>query len=179
MSGMVPEEIYPPKKRRNKKYALAFILLAALVLMAAGTAVVFKLRAGTGVHIPPSIGRQLTFSAYLPGKLPGNYQTVEDSFSYDQGVLVFEAKDDTDATIAFSEQPKPQGFDFDNFYSQQLTDAKDLSDVPFTSVVGKSVQGHVTVLSIVAGNTWVIVSSRSVLSVDDMQLIAQSMRAQN
>jgi hypothetical protein len=160
---------------RKKRY----IIIGLTIIIASAALIgglLFIYRPGPEVILPAAIRKQLNFSVYLSDDLPGNYHLVKDSFSYDQGVLIFKTEDGAGDTIAFTEQKKPQGFDFANFYTQQLSDAKNLDHVPFPSVTGKALQGHNNVLSVMANDTWLLISSQSPLTQDDMTQIARSLK---
>lgn len=90
-------------------------------------------------------------------------------------VVVFVAKNNVGSRIIFTEQSKPEAFDFDTFYREQVTNAKTLSDVPFPSVTAKMQGGNMWVLSMVADATWVIASSEAPLTEADGQIIAQGL----
>jgi hypothetical protein len=131
----------------------------------------------SSVTIPDAITEKTKSSIYLPKELPGNYAIDESSFSLvEEGtVLIFEAKDGAGAKLIFSEQPRSESFDFEEFYKKQLSDAKTLNDVPFPSVWGKSMDGRLT-LSIVTPETWILMVTPAPLDGDDMSRVAASIQ---
>lgn len=157
------------------------------LLMVAGVGVVVIVAGGIGAwlyfgnqpkpvaQIPSGISDRLRFPVYLPSRLPGGFSLVVNSYSLDQGVLIFKAQDSSGMVMAFTEQAKPDKFDFANFYSEQLTNPQTLDNVPFASVSGKNTQQY-NVLSIVTDKTWIIVSTRAPLAQNDLQVLAQNMQ---
>ncbi len=132
--------------------------------------------------IPETTTRQLNFAAYAPQALPGVYRLASNSFavSKDNGVslLVFKASDTTGDTITFTEQSKPNGFDFSAFYQNQLTDPKTLNQVPYPSVWGKDKLQQQTTLSIVTDSTWILVTTKAPIDEQGLLRIAQSLQRQ-
>lgn len=173
-SGMMDEEgLAPPKVERKatkkrRALALAALLVAAFALGAGGA----QFFAAPGVTVPEGIARQVPFPIYLPQRLPGNFRVIKNSFSYRDGALIFAAKDDTGASITFAEQKKNPSFDLTNFYNKQLEETKTLSDVPFPSVTGRARTGQARILSILADETWLFISTAAPLGQENMQTIA-------
>lgn len=133
---------------------------------------------GGTITIPDSVTQSTKSAIYIPSKLPGNYTLDETSFSIQEGeVLLFRATDGAGGRIAFTQQPSPPAdFDFQNFYKEQLQDPKTLSNVPFPSVVGKALNQETIMISIVTPETWVIASTSSPLSNEDMQVLAKYLK---
>lgn len=163
------------KKKRGKQIAGWIISIIMLVALGYFIGVNLADSASKKVKIPVEITQQFAHPIYLPSQLPGNYEIIEKSFSIQEDVLVFHAKDGAGGTIIFTAQPKPKDFKFEAFYSEQLTDAKTLNNVPFPSVAGKSTTNNSNVLSIVTNETWIIASTKSPISPDDMRVIAKDM----
>ncbi len=161
---------------RSKPKRWLFWLAGAVLLVGAGLGVTLYLMYGTKAGlIPAKIKERLDFPVYVPDRLPGDFKIAAGSFSIDQGVLIFKAQDTNGATIAFTEQRKPQNVDFDDFNDTQLADAKKIDGAPFSSTAGTAAQGSNMVLSVVADKTWIIMTSGS-LGDKDIELIAQSIR---
>jgi hypothetical protein len=176
---MIPDttlEKPTPAKRHRKLGLWVGSGTAALLLFATGTLLAIRFFASAQqVNIPNNIIQNTKTALYLPSKLPGNYKIDSKSFLVaEEGVVIFQANDGAGGQLVFSEQSKPQDFNFDDFYKQQVQEAKTLSGAPFPSVVGKNNQGRLLV-SIVAGNTWIIATTQSPLNENDFLLIAQSM----
>ncbi len=162
----------PSITRWVKVIGIVIVLLTAVVGFLG-----YKLLTTTASQptIPASIINRIPFGAYVPSKLPGTYKINPTSFSMDEEkVLVFAATDGAGTSIAFTEQAVPPKFNFNDFYQQNLTDAKTLDNVPYPSVMGKSSTNRQTkVLSIKANNTWIIVSTSAPLDTNAFAEIAK------
>jgi hypothetical protein len=162
-------------KARRKRWAI-FGALPLLVAFGIGI-LAAQLFGKSGLAVPDHIAQRASFPIYLPGRLPGNFQVVKDSFALQEEVLAFKATDSSGASIVFTEQKRQPDFDFTGFYNNQLRDAKTLSNVPFPSVSGKARSGQASIiLSVVTDETWVFVSSPAPLSQEDMQIIAAGLK---
>lgn len=166
-----------PRAKTGRKHWLVF---GAIVLLAFGIGILAAQFFGQpGVTIPKAIAQKVDFPTYLPHKLPGNFQIVTTSFTFQENTLFFNAKDSTGATITFSEQKRKSNFDFTSFYNSQVKDAKNLSNTTFPSVVGTAKTGQARLLSVVTDETWVFVSTPAPLSQEDMEIIANALRRAN
>lgn len=150
--------------------------IVVCVLALFGMLVATGMLGGSTVKVPDTITQKVKSPIYLPSDLPGNYKISEKSFDLveDDAVLVFEATDDTGSKLIFSEQPRPKDFDFDNFYKGQFENAKALSNVPYSSTWGKSIDGRIA-LSVVTNDTWMMLVTSAPLGEGDMLRIAQGM----
>lgn len=154
--------------------------LALLVITVAGFGIGLML-ASAGqqkARVPTSIADDIAFPIFLPGKLPGNYEIDEKSFSASEETLVFSASDGGGGSIVFTEQRKPPNFDFDEFYKQQMQEAKNVDKTPSPSVLGKSTENGAPILSIVTDSTWILITSQSPVGDDGLELIARSLKPQ-
>jgi hypothetical protein len=164
----------PPKKTRRKLWALALIF-AALIAFALGI-LGAQLFGRPAVKVPEAVANKVTFPIYLPSELPGNFTLNADSFSFQEGALIYKATDSTGATIAFTEQARKPDFDFAGFYSVQIKEPETLSNVPWPSVFGKARGSNASILSVVADETWLFVSTLAPLTAEDMQTIAGGLK---
>lgn len=128
------------------------------------------------LSIPKEFTEEVSAPLYLPTYLPGTYKIDKSSFNVDEQTFIFKATDGAGSSIAFTEQKKPEDFDFTNFYNEQLRDMKTLDNVPFPSVIGKAQAGKVTFLSIVTDQTWIVVTTMAPLGEDSLQKIASGMQ---
>lgn len=94
----------------------------------------------------------------------------------DEGALIFQAGNGNGSSIHFSEQKKPQDFDFDQSYQEEMGGAKQLENVPHQSYIGTSVTTQQNLLSIVIDDTWVLISTNEQLSEEDYVRIAKGLR---
>jgi hypothetical protein len=173
-SARVVKKRIPLTKKVLIIYSAAIV---AAVLTIGFLLVVTGSLGGTSVEVPDAIKKQVKSAIYVPTRLPGNYKIDQSSFGMveENTVLVFSAKDDLDSSLIFSEQAKPKDFDFDNFHQGNFEDPKALSDIPYKSVWGKSVDGR-TALSVVTNDTWIIMVTESTLAEADLLLIAKNIR---
>lgn len=154
-----------------------------------GLTILLLLTAGFGIGIwlaglnngdakpPRHIIQDAGFPLYMPKKLPGNYQVDPQSFALTEGLLAFRATDGTGSTITFTEQRKPKDFDFDSFYKQQMRTSQTVNNTPYPSVAGEGLSGDTKIVSIVTDETWIIANTQSSLSLENMHVIAQNIRA--
>jgi hypothetical protein len=168
-------QITDKKHAKRLKYLLAAATLACVVMIMV-VVVYRRSHSILQIKLPSTVTEQARFPIYLPTRLPRGFEVAEDSFSYDQGVLIFKANNKIGDVIAITEQPKPDNFDFENFYAKQLTQSKQLRNVPFPSTIGTSTEVGSHVLSVVTNKTWLLISSRAPLAESDLQLIAGSLR---
>lgn len=164
-----------PKSKKN----IVIIGIISLAVIAVGVLWWAQSRV-MSVHIPKTVTEQALFTIFVPTALPKGYELVEDSFSLNEGVLIFSVKGPGDRAIAFTQQAVPAGFDFTSFYSKQMTDVKKIEDAPYQTALGRaSIAGaegtaHDKMLSIRADETWIIATGDA--SDEDMTYIAKHMR---
>lgn len=166
------------KKRATlSKKTIAICMAMVLALFVGLLLFILHLSGSAAISVPSSITQKVKSTIYLPAKLPGNYQIEENSFSLveDEAILIFEAQDGVGAHLFFSEQPRPQKMDFDDFYKNQLSETKTINNVPYPSVWGKSLDGRLA-LSIVTDDTWIMLTTRASIGNTEMQQIAQSIQ---
>jgi hypothetical protein len=161
---------------RRKRYALFAVVGCITVLLLAASVLAYKIFTASGTTLPTAIAQQVTFSVYLPGKLPGNYTIDRNSFSTGEETLIFQATDTAGGIISFAEQPKPKKFNFNKFYLEKISNTKTHSNVPHASVSGVLKDNQTKLLSIVTDDTWITVSTTAPLQTDDFQLIAANIR---
>lgn len=160
------------KKRTLRMMAGIVVLLIAGIGLGLWLATL-----NNNVAKPPSdIVRQAGFPIYMPGKLPGNYQVDVHSFMLTESVLVFRAQDGTGGVITFTEQKKPKDFDFDTFYKQQMKNTQTVNGTQFPSIAGENISGDARMVSVITDDTWIVASSQSSLSIENMHVIAQDIK---
>lgn len=126
--------------------------------------------------VPDQIKQKAGFTIFAPSKLPGKFVVAENSFSFQEETVVFQANDGAGHTIVFTEQKKPASFNFDDFYKTQMKDSKTF-DAQYAAVAGKTQNEEVQLLSIVTDSTWILVSSRSPLDDEGLKTLAKSLVA--
>ncbi|HEU5187389.1 MAG TPA: hypothetical protein VFT87_02695 [Candidatus Saccharimonadales bacterium] len=125
--------------------------------------------------VPSEVKQKAGFAIFVPRNLPGTFAVAENSFSIQEEAVIFRATDSAGEGMLFSEQKKPVDFNFNNFYDKQMKDVKVVDGTSFSTVLGKSVEQDVTLISIVAEDTWVLISSRMPLSHENAKTISQSL----
>lgn len=165
------------QKQRNWAMITSLIVLAILLVLAVILFIMNQNIAKT--TLPSDIKTKLTFPAYIPTELPGSYRIQTDSFSIqEEAVLLFKAVDSSGSSLFFSQQAKPKDMNFDAFYTQQIKEAKTLDDTPYATVWGKTADGTSSIMSIVADETWILLTTQAPMSESDLQTVAQSLRRQ-
>jgi hypothetical protein len=149
-------------------------LIAVLLVLAAFLA--YKTLALRGYKVPDSITKQTSYPIFVPKKLPHGYKVNEDSFAVGEGTLIFQARDSSGSSIAFTEQKRPANFDFEKFYQQQMKDSKRLDGTAYPSVMGKLPNGEATLLSVVTNDTWIIASTSAPLGQQDLTDLAKGLK---
>jgi hypothetical protein len=152
-----------------------WLVTAAIVgLGLIASAVVFLSRPQS--PIPVDISRQALFDLYYPSKLPAGYKVNPNSFTYQDSTVIFGATNTQGQNLAFTEQAAPAGFDFSQFYSS-LKDPKKIDKVSYQVVTGEGDRGS-RVVSVVAGTTWIIITSKAPTDTDDIRALAAGLRRQ-
>lgn len=167
----------PPAQKRRLTIPMIIAASIIVALVAVIIILAIKLQAVATVQIPETVARKVNFTIYIPTKLPDNYTIAENSFSYAENTLLFQAKDSAGSNIVFTEQKKPANLNFDDFYKQNISEARTLSGVSFPAVIGKAATGDRQILSAVREDTWVLVTTPSPINDDDFAKMAKSLTA--
>ena len=168
----VPQEQKPRFSRRWWKVAIG----AALLLLALGAATAFAfMRSQSAFEPPKAILEQAKFPIYIPKKLPGTYTIDPDSYTFEEEVVLFRAKDSAGGVIAITEQKKPANFNYDNFYATNFKGPKTINGTKYPTVLGSRSIGRAKLLSIVTDKTWIMVSTTSPVG-DSLDEIAASLK---
>lgn len=170
-------EIRPAPSSRRGWY-VAIIIIGLLVTVAAAL-FVLNLQA-KNVRLPEHVAGKLSFAAYLPHELPGQYKLDVGSFSIEEeSVLVFQAISDAGSPLFFSQQPKPSNFNFEDFYAKQLQDASMLSDAKYNAAWGRMTGGGSIMLSVVTNETWILITTTAPLGENDLLKITNTLHKAN
>lgn len=141
-----------PKKRKWLKAMILLIIIAAI----AGGAVYAYPRYIDKNPFPANIQTNAEFSLLYPKKLPTGYAIDNSTIQLTNGVLLY-AANNGDKKLVFTTQKTPPTFNFTEFYKEQLQSSRQIDTNYGEATVGTN-SGHV-IGSLVAGNTWVIVST--------------------
>jgi hypothetical protein len=98
-----------------------------------------------------------------PASFDATSQVVTFSFSYNNG-----------KKLIFTEQPKPDGFDFDNFYDEQLTNKRAIDSSLGSAIIGLF-EGS-SFASIVTDKTWVMTRAPSGMDASSLIHIISSLQ---
>jgi hypothetical protein len=171
MADETPEAGREPRRWHRKKiWAWGGVVAAGLVL---GLAIV-GYEIATRPRVPEVVVEAVPFGLFVPTRLPAGFRLDAGSYHYvpREGTAVFQASTKADDHIVFTEQAKPEGVDVGKINEQQMIELKTLSDVPYPSMIGKTPDHKTTLLSVVAGNTWIMVSTQAAVSNEDLRAIA-------
>lgn len=159
-----------------RKFKIAAVILVVAGLAFAGGLGVAMLFLPSAASVPADIKQKAGFSVFVPVRLPGKYTVVRDSFSIQEETVVFKASDGAGGSIIFTEQKKPTNFNFDDFYKNQMKNAKVVDEAMFSTIIGKTVNEEINLVSVVTDDTWVLISTRTLLSEDSLKNIALSLK---
>jgi hypothetical protein len=151
-----------------------WIGFAAAAIAVAGITAAVTYQSGTTSPIPLDVAEKALFDTYYPSRLPQGFELDEDSYGVQEGALIFSASHQDGRKLAFTETAVPKDFDFDEF-NQGLSNSKRLSGTPHTAIIGR-MPGQRTVLSITAGNAWLLMTSQNDVPEGDLRLIASHLR---
>lgn len=101
-----------------------------------------------------------------PSSFDATSQVVTFSFSYDSG-----------KKLIFTEQPKPEGFDFNNFYEEQLADKRTVDTAVGSATIGLF-EGS-SFASVVTDKTWVIMRAPSGIDSNSLARVISGLRKED
>jgi hypothetical protein len=138
------------------------VIAAVCLLIGALTGIVLAVIGDRNetARLPEAVQRRTLFPIYLPGRLPDGFSIDPNSYDTAEGVLLFYASNKQGQKIVFTQQPKPQDFDFSRFNQSTLKQAERVIGAPYPSVIGMSEGGTVT-LSVQTDSTWILVISNT------------------
>lgn len=123
--------------------------------------------------IPVNIKQEADFTLYYPQKLPAGFRFDEAKYDASTRVVTYDYVADGGNKLYFSLQPKPTGFNFDNFDKEQLSGAHQ-TDTPIgTATIG--ILQQETVSSVVADKTWILISAGEKISLDQLEQVSKSL----
>lgn len=119
----------------------------------------------------------VSFPLYYPSQLPADYQPTPDSMRTTSNLLTFSVALVNGEKLAFSEQPRPQNFNFDNFNTQQVASPSKI-DTPIGSGIIGTFSGA-KIASIPTGKTWIIITAPYGIADAQLRQIAQGLKLAN
>jgi hypothetical protein len=162
-----------PQPHQRWPWVVGIIAVGGLAVVLLTVALLERRSIAGQPMVPKTIAERILFPLYLPSQLPKGYSVPSVSFREQDGVLLFYASKGNDR-ISFSEQSKPQNFDFTAFHQKNITQAKSLQDVPYPSVLGEASNGN-KLLSVTTDTTWLLITSKTA-SEDELRLIAERLK---
>jgi hypothetical protein len=158
--------IRPPRLSRK------LLIIPVAIVVIAGTAILFT-RGSQPDPIPADIKQQADFTLYYPKKLPADFHFDEAKYDASSRVVTYDYSTKEGNKLYFSLQPKPSGFNFDDFDKKQLSGAHQ-TDTPIgTATIG--ILQQETVSSVVADKTWVLISGGEKISLDQLEQVSKSL----
>lgn len=163
---MQSEELAPPTRTKKvRRFATRKSLVAAGIIVVslacAVAAAMFWFRSPPPI-VPNSVAEKVLFPVYAPAYLPAGYTIDTKSFSTDNtAVLIFQATNTAGANIAITEEATPSAFDFNSFYTANLSNITNLVGLPYVTVAGVLKSNSRTILSVNTGKTWIIMTSQA------------------
>ncbi|HVS78942.1 MAG TPA: hypothetical protein VHD84_01475 [Candidatus Saccharimonadales bacterium] len=166
------DEGVPAKAARRRFFSKMSLAILILIIIIAAAATGWWISRSTS-PIPDKISSEVLFPLYYPASLPAGYSIDQNSFDLDNEVVVFGAKNSSGKTIAITEQPKPDNFDFDTFYSQHLSATKQVVTRSGNAVIG--LMNTNPVASLATDKTWVIVTFPANMPANNVEQTTESL----
>lgn len=165
----------PSQKRQKRITLIISIIILVLLGVFIGVITANEVTKRATFAVPDHISKEISFTIYLPKKLPDSYKLDTTSYTISEETLIFRATNKNGETVVFTEQKKPEGFDFNAFYADQFSDATSISDAPFPSVYAIA-PNKSKLVSVITDDTWIMISGPST-SATTIQDIAKQLRA--
>ena len=162
--------------RKRSKKVWIIVTAAAIFLVAAVSGGLLFYKYGVSHNpIPASIRANSSFPLYYPGKLPAGWKLDKSSFYTGPGGVVGYIITGPDGNLNITLQPKPASFDFNNFYTKQLS-----GTVQFLTPLGQGAVGKTDgrlVGSLTSSASWALASpSTNTVSESEIQTILTGLR---
>ena len=164
------------QQSRRKKRLVSLVFAGSLLVVLAAGAVLWG-RHNTASLLPPSVRQVANYPLYRPGWLPAGARLDPASVDATPQVVTFAFLYGGNKKLIFTEQPKPDGFDFDAFYSDQLTGKQ-----TFATAAGQATTGLFegsAFASLVTDSTWIIMRAPTSTQETLFDHIVRSLRIDN
>jgi hypothetical protein len=169
------DETEPSTDRKHRWFKRRWIWTPIiLVILAAAGLVGIKISQSTS-PIPKTIKQQIGFSIYYPQKLPTGFSVDKSSWRIpEQNVvlltLLYQGK-----KLVISQQPKPVGFDIDNFYQTKVANLAQFLAPAGQSAVGTISNGNGFGSVVTTDNTWIILSAPKGIEAGQLREVIQGL----
>lgn len=156
-----------------------------LVVLVTGVAVILTAHnrrdaqksSSTAMHadaLPATVTSQVHFKLYyFNSPIPGNFHLAQNKVDYKNGVLIFELKNPSGKTLAFTEEATPKDYD--------VTQLK--ADKDYSTAVGKAYitngETRTTAALFTKDGTWILVNAPDPIGSDAMQQIINALEVTN
>ncbi len=149
---------------------MAVILVLIII---AGSCAFFWLRKDSS-PFSADVRSSVNFPLYYPRKLPKDYMIDKKSVSVANNVVFFNVTKSNSPPIIVSEQPVATRFNFDDFYSKQISVTTQLTNGEGRIIFGKILTRQVATL--VSPTTWVILSADTKTPPGDISTLVESLK---
>lgn len=149
-----------------------------MLLAGVGYVMYSKRNAQTQVQVPQEITSKVFYDVYVPSKEFDGYTVDQNSYKVNEGVVIFQAVRQNGDTLVFTQQGVPKNFDFNNFYTDTLSDATKIKESKYQTVYGRLVNGQYAI-SIIVDSTWLLISSNTRVGTDTIGRLTSSLVKSN
>jgi hypothetical protein len=167
-----------PTHHHQKKRFIKPILIGLLViaLIAGGTVYYFKFYKASQKHYFPSYIRkdQVNIAVYYPVNLPPGFQVNNDFKLLQDNILYYSVSDSAGTKFYVTIQALPVNFNFQDF-KKKFTKPDEYPTAAGDALVGQvgsSVLGSIRTI----GNSWIIINSTNLNSVNGMEAVTRAMQ---
>lgn len=155
----------------NFRSILAIISMVAVIIIVGIVVFVFQGRAQD--PLPADVKQEANFTLYYPRKLPAGLHFDKAIYDSSTRVVTYDYATDIGNKLYFSLQPKPEGFNFDDFNKKQLSGAHQTSTPVGVATIG--ILQQETVSSVVTDKTWILISAGEKISLDQLEQVSKSL----
>lgn len=172
------EERTKPKLPRELRIRLpsfrpVLVVISTVVVIIIVGIVVFVFQGRAGDPLPAGVKQEANFTLYYPKKLPAGFHFDKAIYDSSTKVVTYDYVTDTGNKLYFSLQPKPEGFNFDEFNKKQLAGAHQTSTPIGMATIG--ILQQATVSSVVTDKTWILISAGEKISLDQLEQVSKSL----
>lgn len=162
------------KSSKHRKIILIVCgVLLLLSVIAGGTVLLLQQRSVSPFN--ETISSSVNFPLYYSKELPEGYQLDEDSVSFNKGVVVYSiSSKDGNKKLFVSQQKRPEGFDFEGFNTDKISEAYEIQTPNGTATIGV-VNDTTQVISVVSGETWIFANTPDDMPSADIEAVARGL----
>lgn len=164
-------------KLRSRRGLIIFSILLMTIVLATVFSIFIFTKDKVEDPIPSSIKQKVGFSLYYPTKLPDEFRFDEIAYDSEAKVVTYSYSATGGKRLYFSQQKKPDNFNFDDFRNKQLAGSTQLD-----TNLGKATIGllqNQTTSSIVTDDTWILISVGGDINIDQLKEVSQNLAKSN